>query len=486
MKLLKTFPFICFLLCASQLWARDYQASMFGIKNDGITLNTRSIQKAIDYIHENGGGKLRFLVGRYLSGSIHLKSNVTLDICEGAVLVGSTNPYDYDKVLGWESLIFANEQDSIAITGKGIIDGQGRELSYNLIEQIRNGVVKDELKLDRPANRPKLVYFRSCSNVSIKNVTMKNPAFWTQTYDQCKNLKIDSITVHSRAMWNNDGMDIVDCNGAIISNCFVDATDDGICLKSHDSNSICQNVEIRNCTVCSSASGIKFGTASRGGFRNVKIINNTVFDTYRSAIALEAVDGGVIDNIVVDSLRSINTGNVFYLTVGERMEGRKGILENVHISNVYAEVPSSKPDAGYEYEGPTEDMPRNISPAVIVGMPDVKIKNVTFTNIEINYPGGGNPFLAKVGLDELDKIPELTKNYPEFSIFKELPAWGFYIRHAEGISFKGVTLSIKKKDYRPAIVLDDVHNSSFTAVKVNDPDKKKETIYPYKSSNINK
>ena len=134
-----------------------------------------------------------------------------------------------------------------------------------------------------------------------------NPAFWTQTYDQCENLLIDGITVHSRAYWNNDGMDIVDCNGALIQNCYVDATDDAICLKSHSADAVCQNIEVRNNTACSSASGIKFGTASTGGFKNIKIINNTIFDTFRSAITIQAVDGGLVENIVVDSLRSINT-----------------------------------------------------------------------------------------------------------------------------------------------------------------------------------
>ncbi len=115
-------------------------------------------------------------------------------------------------------------------------------------------------------------------------------------------------------------------------------------------------------------------------------------------------------------------------------------MTNISISNVYAEVPATKPDAGYNYEGPVEDLPRNISPASIVGMPDVLIENVTLKNIEIRYPGGGNSNYAKVGLDELDKVPELPANYPEFSMFKELPAWGFYIRHAKGISFENVVL----------------------------------------------
>ena len=113
-----------------------------------------------------------------------------------------------------------------------MIDGRGRELANNFINQVYSGVIKDKLQLGRVANRPKLVYFRECKNVEIKGVTMMNPAFWTQTYDQCENLLIDGITVHSRAYWNNDGMDIVDCNGALIQNCYVDATDDAICLKS--------------------------------------------------------------------------------------------------------------------------------------------------------------------------------------------------------------------------------------------------------------
>lgn len=110
------------------------------------------------------------------------------------------------------------------------------------------------------------------------------------------------------------------------------------------------------------------------------------------------MDGGLVENIIVDSLRSINTGNVIFLRVGERREGKKGKMNNISISNVYAEVPSTKPDADYNYEGPVEDLPRNISPSAIVDMPDVMIENVTLKNIEIHYPGGGNPFYAKVGI----------------------------------------------------------------------------------------
>ena len=292
MKKTKALILSLLLLTGIGAQAKDYNASLFGIKSNGTTLNTTAIQKAIDYIHENGGGRLVFYVGRYLTGSIELKSNVTIQLNEGAVLLGSTNPYDYRKIDDtWLGLILANGAENIGVVGRGVVDGQGRETAYNYADQIQKGIINDNLNYDRAANRPTLIYLRECKNVEINNVTWKNSAFWVQIYDQCQNLNIDKITVDSKAYWNNDGIDIVDCNGVKLTNSFFDATDDAICLKSHDPKSICQNVEISNCVARSSASGVKFGTASRGGFRNIKLTNIKVYDRDRSALACEAVDG---------------------------------------------------------------------------------------------------------------------------------------------------------------------------------------------------
>jgi polygalacturonase len=481
-RLLSLFTFAFSL----QINAKDYNASMFGIKSNGTTLNTSSIQKGIDYVSENGGGRLVFYVGRYLTGTIHLKSNVIIQLEEGAILVGSANPLDYEFLSNWTALIFAHDQSNIGITGKGVIDGQGFTVANNLVDLIHKGVVKDPLKYDRPweGRRPQNIYFRGCRNITIKGITLKDPGSWNQQYDQCKNLIVDGITVDSKSYWNNDGIDIVDCDSVSVTNSYFDAADDGICLKSHSADFICQNVYIHNNTIRTSANGIKFGTASLGGFRNIRIIKNLVFDTYRSAVTFAAVDGGIVENIIVDSLRSINTGNVIFLRIGERRAGKKGKMNNISISNVYAEVPATKPDAGYNYEGPVEDMPRNISPASITGQPDAFIENVTLKNIEIHYPGGGNAAFAKVGLDELDKVPEMAASYPEFSMFKELPAWGFYIRHAKGIIFENVTLICEKKDYRTAVVLDDVSGAKFKTLKVNEQGGKKDPLFSYKSTDV--
>ncbi|MDP4224525.1 MAG: glycosyl hydrolase family 28 protein [Bacteroidota bacterium] len=479
MKLITLSLITAFLLSTQILLSKDYNASLFGVKSNGTTLNTTSIQKGIDFIHENGGGRLVFYVGRYLTGTIYLKSDVTIQLEEGAILVGSLNPLDYGQNFNWTAMIFALGQNNIGITGKGVIDGRGFEVANNLVDLIHKGVINDPLKYDRPSEtiRPQNIYFRGCRNVRIEGITLRDPGSWNQQYDQCRNVVIDRIMIDSKSYWNNDGVDIVDCDSVSVTNSYFDAADDGICLKSNSADFVCQNVYIHNNTVRTSANGIKFGTASYGGFRNIRIIRNFVFDTYRSAITFSAVDGGFVEDVIVDSLRSENTGNAIFLRIGERREGKKGKMNNISISNLYAEIPASKPDAGYNFEGPVEDMPRNISPSSIVGMPDAFIENVTLKNIEIHHPGGGNPAFAKVGLDELGKVPEMQASYPEFSMFRELPAWGFYIRHARGITFDNVVLTCERKDYRTAIVMDDVHDSSLKGLKVNEPGVKKVPVF---------
>ncbi|MCE5346494.1 MAG: glycoside hydrolase [Bacteroidales bacterium] len=488
MNKIRIIVFITALFSSLQLSAVEYKASMFGIKSNGTTLNTTSIQKAIDYISENGGGQLVFYVGRYLTGTIELKSNVTIRLEEGAILVGSTNIYDYNINTPYSSLVYANKQENIGITGKGVIDGQGRDVDYNLIDQIHKGIIKDNLANDRPSSRrPRCIYLRECRNVNISGIVIRNAGDWVQVYDQCQNLKIDRITVDSKAFWNNDGLDVVDCRDVMITNSFIDATDDAICFKSHDATKMCENVEVRNCVARSSANGIKFGTVTSGGYKNFRIINNKVYDTYRSAITIATPDGGTIDNILVDSLYAYNTGNAIYLRIGARWnKDRTGSMSNITIQNLYVEVPETKPDAGYEYEGPIEDLPRNISPASIVGLPGQDITNVTLRNINIVYPGGSNSNYAYRGIKpaDLDSIPEMKSSYPEFSQFKELPAWGFYVRHARNITFENVTLTTRDKEYRPAIVLDDVKGATFTGMKYNEPGGNKKQLHIYKSTGI--
>lgn len=480
------------LLAPITLQAKDYMVLDFGAKNDGIYVNSRTIQAAIDYVHAQGGGRLVFQPGNYVTGSIYLKSNVTLHLEAGATLLGSTNPFDYvkDKKIGWMSMIFAVNQRNIGITGKGTINGRGYLTANNMVNYIHRGIYTDPLKLDRPneTNRPQNIYFRECQDIKITDITLRDPASWNQTYDQCKNLYVDGIYVDSKSYWNNDGIDVVDCEDVIIKNSYFDAADDVICFKSHSAEHQVKNVWVDHCVGRSSANGLKFGTVSRGGFKNIRVSNLTIFDTFRSAITLAAVDGAEVENVRIDSVRSINTGNVIYLRIGDRWaKGKKPYMKDIVISNVYAEVPMGKPDAGYNYEGPVEDLPRNISPASVVGLPENKIQNVVFKNMHIVYPGAGNPLYAKRGLspEDLNGIPEMREVYPEFSQFKELPAWAFYIRHAQGIQFENVKFTAQEKDYRPSVVLDDVQGAQFKGFVAEEPQSQgKQQVFFHQSTGV--
>lgn len=477
MKRRKTLLSLALLLAFNlSLFAKDYNASSFGAKNDGVTLNTAIIQGAINYITDHGGGRLVFDSGVYITGSIYIKSNVTLHLKAGAELRSSGNPFDFvkDEYAGWTSMIFAIKQHDIGIMGKGTINGMGFITANRVVTYIHRGLINDPLRYDRPEvpNRPVNIYIRECKNVKITGVTLRDPASWNQIYAQCENVYIDGIYVDSKAYWNNDGIDILNCDGVVIKNSYIDAADDVLCFKSFDPSGICQNVTVDSCVVRSSANAIKFGTSSRGGFRNFKITNIKIFDTYRSVVAIEAVDGGTVENILIDGIKAYNVGNVIFLRVGDRhTDDRVPSFSNVTIKNVYAEVAASKPDSGYNYEGPVEDLPRNISPSSIVGLPQWRIKNVKLSNIEIVYPGGGNLNYAKVGTSkkELDSILEMPYAYPDFSQFEELPAWGFYVRHADNIVFDHIQLKAKESDYRPAFVFDDAKNMKLEDIDISEP-----------------
>ena len=442
----------------------------FRAQGDGLTLNTRCLQAAIDsasqrYSRTGTFQTLLFPAGQYVTGSLYLKSGVTLHLDSGAVILGSLNPFDYvkDPYCRWTALLFAVKQHDISITGQGTIDCRGWEVANNTVSLIHAGIIQDPLKYDRPneTNRPENIHFRECENVTVRGITLRNPASWNQQYDQCRYVLIEDQTVDSKSYWNNDGVDIVDCSDVVIRNCNYDAADDAFCFKSHSKEGFSENILVENCIGRSSANGIKFGTVTRGIFRHFRFRNMLIYDTYRSAFTIASVDGAIIEDVVVDSLRSINTGNPFFLRLASRNTNpsQQACLHNIVIKNLYAEVPYDKPDAGYRYEGPIEDQPRNISPAVITGTPGMRIQNVMIQNAELVFPGRTDTAHAYRGTtpQQLAAIPEWERRYPEFSMWKELPAWGLYLRHADSITLDNVTLRVEDSDYRPAIVADDVN-----------------------------
>ncbi len=478
---------------------KTFDITAYGALGDGHTLNTMSIQKAIDAAALKNGGKVLVPAGNFVTGTFELRSGIELHLAKGAVLSGSIKRSDYEGFSPL-ALIFAKHQNNISITGDGVIDGRGGELVQDIIKQLEQVALNDpSLKGKRPreANRPYILYFEECNAMKVKGITLKNAATWVQNYNGCSNLLIDSIRVESTAYWNNDGIDIVDCKDVKISNCYINASDDAICLKSERRDRLCENVYVENCMLRSSANAFKLGTACFGGFKNIAAKNLTVFDTYRSAIAIEAVDGGVIDNIDVRNITATNTGNAILIRLGHRNKDTvNSQLRNVHIANVKVEVPKGKPDKGYPIEGPLLKYPpgfskppagivesvspwnhssvdstaivyeHNVFPSSITGLPGNLVENVVLENIEIIYEGGASKEKAYFPLDSLHIITEAITAYPEFSMFGELPAWGFFVRHVNGISMKNVTLRYKESDFRTPMIFDDVKNLQLENIKI--------------------
>jgi polygalacturonase len=448
--------------CFSQ--ARLFNVLSFGARGDGHTDNTRAIQKAIDAATKAGDGIVLVPAGNFITGVLHLRSNVNLQLEEKATLLGSARRIDYGAGSA-SALIVADSQQNISITGKGVIDGQGALLLKDIYSMLEAGSLQDaEWKSFNPwhqmrpeeRNRPMLIQFKHCDRITIRGISIKDGLCWIQDYKECSHLTIDSIRVKSTVMWNNDGVDIVDCQHVTIKNSFFDADDDGICLKSENPQGRCEDIEIAGCTIRSSASAFKLGTASRGVFSNIRVKDLKIYDTYRSAIALETVDGATLENIDIRNVTATNTGNAIFLRLGRRnRKAPPGILRHVYIGNVHVEVPADKPDKGYQMEGPPVKEPHNVSPSSIVGLPGHPVEDVVLENIEVSMPGAASKDTAFIPADSVHLVPEKEEAYPEFSMFGELPASGLFVRHVKGLQLKKVRFIFRKEDFRPACIFED-------------------------------
>ena len=508
---MRIYLFIGWLLTTTSLYAVPpvFNIADFGARNDGITLNTQAIQQAIDAAHKAGGGVVLVPRGRFLCGVIYLKSKVRLHLHEEAVLLASTDRAHYGPSMQASPWILTEDAQQVGITGGGLLDGQCDALIQDIYAKLRAGTLQDpEWKRFNPwhqrrpseRNRPRMIEFRRCDSVTIRGVRMQNGTSWIQDYRECSRVLIEGIDVFSNTFLNNDGIDLTDCRDAVVRNCRVNAADDGICLKSSNRKLGCENILVENCNVRSSASAIKLGTASHGGFRNITVRDIRIHDTYRSAVAIESVDGGNVENIQVSNIRAINTGNAFFIRVGHRnADSVQGSMRGITIRDMRVEVPRGKPDRGYFMEGPellipssddperihpgtgfpiwhhygidtnAHKYPHNVFPSSVTGIPGHPVLDVLLEDIEITYEGGSERTVNDIGPDEAEtRIPEAVASYPEFSMFGELPAWGIFSRHVEGLRFRDVRILTKQPDHRMPLLFMDTKGPELRGMRVND------------------
>ncbi len=429
---------------------KTFDIRHYGAMGDGRSLDTAAIQKAIDAAAAANGGQVTFPPGVYLSGSIRLKNRVHLYLEKGATLLGSEKRENYQR-LNFLALVLADKQEDIGISGEGVIDGQGKLLAASVEGTIKPGKFPDA----NEAKRPVIINFRDCSNITVRNVTLRESACWVQLYRNCEKVLLENLTVRTMAAVTNDGLDIDGCSNVIVRGCDIDSEDDGICLKS--SSSICENVLIENCRVRSSCNALKFGTASYKGFKNITCRNLEIYDTYLSGIALECVDGGILEKVNISKVRMTDTNNPIFIRLGQRDPKRPaGFVRGVTISDVTAEIPNRRKIAMNKFPPSWRHQCQTLVTASVTGLPGNPVRDVTLKNISILYGGIGPT--PKPDQLRIDQVPECAENYPESKMFGTLPAWGLYCRHADGIKLENITFRVKGQDYRPALVCDDVSN----------------------------
>ncbi len=452
-------------LAASQLRAEVFGVKKYGAVGDGKALDSPAINKAIDAASAAGGGTVYFSPGTYLSGSIHLKSNITLYLEQGATIQASDNPDVYDPIetsqKQWDkyqdfghtyfhnSLIWGEGLENIAILGPGVISGKDALTR------------KADLRVGNKAISLKL-----CRNVTIRDVSILLAGHFAILATGVDNLTIDNIKIDT----NRDGIDVDSTRHVRISNVSVNSPyDDGIVIKGTHALGFARETEdmtITNCEVTGFQNGtfldgtykrsntpplthgptgrIKIGTESEGSFRNITI-SNCVFD-YARGLALETVDGAELSDVSISNITMRDIANApIYIRLGARMRAPDGVpigsLHRINISDVV--IYNADPKNG----------------SLIMGIPGHDIEDVKLSNIRIYYQGGGTKEQAAIN------PPEEEKEYPEPYRHGDMPSYGFFIRHAKGIEFTNVEVGYMKEDLRPAFVLDDVKGAEFNLVK---------------------
>jgi len=454
---------------ASSAEKNFFNVRNFGAVGDGTNLDSPAINRAIDAVAAAGGGTVLVPAGTYLSGSIHLQSNIHLLIDSGATILGApqslhaydeTEPFpsgafqDGGHCYFHNSLLWGENLTNVVISGHGTINGGGLERNPKVLDEMCGF---NHFGTPNQTNYPpvrignKSIALKLCRNVVIRDITIFHGGHFAILVTGCDNLTIDGVTIDT----NRDGMDLDCCRNTIVSNCRVNSPiDDGICPKSTYALGevrLTENLTIVNCQVSGFVEGtlldgtmkpaknglgrIKFGTESSGGFRNCTIANCT-FRSCRG-LALEEVDGGILENITVNNLSMMNVGDyAIYLTTGKRNRTpnltTNSRMRNILISNVIA------------------DGVGKMSGIQIMGLPEQPIEGVRLQNIRLLSNGGGTEKDAAI-------VPqELGTGYPEPGKIGTLPAYGIFARHVRGLELADIHVNFATNDSRPAASFADI------------------------------
>ncbi|SDY93747.1 Polygalacturonase [Evansella caseinilytica] len=460
-----------------------YNITDYGAVGDRISDNTEAFAAAIDACAADGGGTVYVPAGSFLTGPIRLRSNLTLLLDAGALVLFKDSFDSYPAVKtrwsgyechGFQPLIFGSGLVNVTIKGEGTFDGQGKawwavamQLKYGksvstertkqlavLNESLAATMKTNVLEWDSQFLRPPLLQLYDCEHVTIEGVTLQNSPFWNTHLVYCNHVSVRGVTIRNPAdSPNGDGLDIDSCSNVRVVDCHFDVGDDCLCLKSginEDGRKIgrpTENVTVTNCTMAAGHGGIVFGSENSGGIRNVTVSNCVFIGTDRGIrLKTNRARGGYIKNIIINTIYMENVFcplsiNSFYrygidekdpaMTSKEAIPvtEKTPVIEEVHISGIVAKNCRA-------------------AAAFIYGLPEMPLKNISLRHTVI----------------EMTTDPEEPGGEPDMVKEKILRAGdGMLCRYADGIEFHRVRVETRQG---PALMLQDVTNAELDHISM--------------------
>jgi hypothetical protein len=440
---------------------RICDARAYGATGNGTTKDTAAIQAAIDDCATTGGTVL-LTSGRFLSGSIQLRSHITLDVDASATLLGSPDIADYPDrsppVTNTQlsnckkALVYAESADDVHLKGTGTLDGNAAAVALWNGDQVPEGT------------RPMVWFTVLSTNVSLQDATVKNAGVWAVVNMEVTHLLIDGLNVHNNLGATHDGIDVVDGHDVTIQNCTVESGDDSICLKSGSATGTV-GVTVQNCQTTQSgvANGVKLGTASVGAFRDITVENVQIANAQAAGLAVESVDGSAISNVTFRHITTDHVGTPFFLLLGSRNRDPKqvGSIDGVTFDDV------TSTNMLYNWG--------SIVTGSVVGTQTFGVSNITLSNITQHYNGAGatpnpTPFTVDNFPEYQGPVPGqsgvLYNQYPDAKFFTGTggnentmyhgPGVAVFVRHASNVSLSSCSVQVNGTDGRPLYATKDV------------------------------
>jgi len=422
-----------------------------GAHGHGRTKDTRALQAAID-VAAASAGIVDVPPGEYVCGTLHLRSGITLRLAAGATLIASPDDADFDppERLPYES--FADEETTDF--GFALLRGHG----------LRNVRLLGPGRIDGNRTRrggPKPIALKQCHAITLRDLTLDNAPNYNISLLGCDGVDIRGITIRNGY---SDGIDPDCCRNVRIADCRIESRDDAIVAKASLALGVrrsTENIVVTDCALVNVRNALKLGTESSGDFRNIVFRNCTITARREgrkpypqewkpqpsAGVSLEAVDGGRLEHVVVSGITMVGVGAPIFVRLARRGRGQSdpvaGELKNVSISDIVA--------TGVRWT------------SSITGIPGHPVSDITLRNVRSSGRGGRDDELT------LREVPQHATRYPDATMYSNLPAHGLYCRHVRRLSVERMELTVEQPDERPAVILDDVRETSWRTVVVTPP-----------------